>query len=297
MCKIMQHRKRRKTLWTSKGHCFKHNQQKARQYSSKLRLQAKQQVKELFKEQRSQSNKISAEARAVHTPTNTRVPLEFVSRRLDSWQLHLEEISYYLVEREGVWWKTCGSEGVTFEFLDTENSHEDPKPQHYRAANFSQLKQQKQNAWEKIINSDTTLPTSGIKLYDHDGNFLSTKTFAPYMTMFSTEYGLETNTDTTPTAQEEPTDMPQHNDDEMHTDSASIDEPVPKDTVSDNLPQSVTVEHSAVGKQLAIEDPSEETDTEYPTAPVNLKTKLGKALFQSLQPDPTSKEIEEVDKK
>ena len=59
---------------------------------------------------------------------------------------------------------------------------------------------------------------------------------------------------------------------------------------------------SAVGKQPAIEDPSEETnnrDTEYPTAPVNLKTKLGKALFQSLQPDPTSdtsKEIEEVDK-
>ena len=48
-----------------------------------------------------------------------------------------------------------------------------------------------------------------------------------------------------------------------------------------------------------MEDPSEETnnrDTEYPTAPVNLKTKLGKALFQSLQPDPTSKEIEEVDK-
>ena len=202
-----------------------------------LRLQAKQQVKELFKEQRSQSNKISAEARAVHTPTNTKVPLEFVSRRLDSWQLHLEEISCYLVEGEGVWWKTCESEGVTFEFLNTENSHEDPKPQHYRAANFFQLKQQKQNAWEKIINSDTTLPTSGIELYDNDGNFLSTKTFAPYMTMFSTEYGLETNTDTTPTAQEEsiePTDMPQHNDDEMHTDSASIDEPVPKDTVSDN---------------------------------------------------------------
>ena len=33
-----------------------------------LRLQAKQQVKELFKEQLSQSNKISAEAREVHTP-------------------------------------------------------------------------------------------------------------------------------------------------------------------------------------------------------------------------------------
>jgi hypothetical protein len=220
-----------------------------------------------------------------------------VSRRLDSWQLHLEEISCYLVEGEGVWWKTCESEGVKFEFIDTENSHEGPKPQHYRTANFSQ---QKLNAWEKIINLDTTLPTPGIKLYDQDGNFLSTKTFAPYMTMCSTECGLETNTDTTPTAQEESIDMPQHNDDEFHTDSASTDEPVPKDTVSDNLPQSV--EHSAVGKQLETENPSEETnirDTEYPTAPANLKTKLGKALFQSLQPDQTSdtsKEIEEVDK-
>ena len=67
------------------------------------------------------------------------------------------------------------------------------------------------------------------------------------------------------------------NHDEMHTDSTWTDEPVPKDTVSDNLPQSV--EHSAVGKPLETEDSSEETkarDTDYP---VNLKTKVGKALF------------------
>ena len=78
-----------------------------------LRLQAKQQAKEMFKEQTSKCNRISAEATAVHTPTNTKVALEFVSTRLDSWQLHLEEISCYLAEGEGAWWRTCNNQHLT----------------------------------------------------------------------------------------------------------------------------------------------------------------------------------------
>lgn len=132
-----------------------------------LKLQAKQQAKEMFKEQTSESKRISAEATAVHTPTNTKVALEFVSTRLDSWQTHLEDISCYLVEGEGAWWRTCNDQNVAFEFFDTQNGNEEPKPHHYRTADFSKMKVLKYKAWQRIISSDIVLPTPMIKLYNH----------------------------------------------------------------------------------------------------------------------------------
>lgn len=60
---------------------------------------------ELFKVQQHESNKIGQEARAVYKPTNTTVTVQFLSDRLDSWQAHLEDISCYLVQGEGKWWK------------------------------------------------------------------------------------------------------------------------------------------------------------------------------------------------
>lgn len=113
--------------------------------------------------------------------------------------------------------------------------------------------------------------------------------------MCRTECGPETNVETTPSAQGESmdqTDVPQHNS------GNAVDtegEPVPRDQVSDDLLQ--TLEDSPVGKEKEkeTENTSKEAhtrDTESPTA--NLRTKLGKALFQSLQPDvisDTGKEI------
>ena len=108
--------------------------------------------------------------KAIHTSTNTSITLHFISQRLGSWQLHLEEISCYLIEGEGAWWRTiCTSEGVVFEFLDTH-----PKPQHYRTSDFKNMEAAKSSAWETIVNSDIPLPTPTIKLYDCNGRFKHT---------------------------------------------------------------------------------------------------------------------------
>lgn len=81
--------------------------------------------------------------RTIHTPRNTSITLQFISQRLDSWQIHLGEISSYLVEGEGAWWTTCTSEGVVFEFLDKDNLYEQLKPQHYRTADFQHMEAEK----------------------------------------------------------------------------------------------------------------------------------------------------------
>ena len=85
----------------------------------------------MFKAQNHQCNTISREARAVQKSQNTRFSVQFISERLDSWQAHLEEISHYLVEGEGAWWK-WENQGDIIEFLDVNmdgQPHKHPKPE------------------------------------------------------------------------------------------------------------------------------------------------------------------------
>ena len=98
-----------------------------------------------------------------------------MSDRLDSWQAHLEDISCYLVQGEGEWWKAT-NEG--FEFFDTDHQQRvRPALQHYRTSGFLDVKAMNAGAWQHIIRCNTLLPTPSIKVYDNDGNFISHKTF------------------------------------------------------------------------------------------------------------------------
>ena len=245
-----------------------------------LRLQAKQKQNELFKAQHSQSSKISKEVRAIHVPKNTRVTLEFVSQRLDSWQLHLEELSYYLVEGEGAWWRVTDA-GQVFEFLDTQNDYEKPKPEHYRAVDFTDMSAAKIQAWERILNSDTLLPTPMVKLYDSNGSFTSCKTFTLYRgSAMDVDMDAETTTLTVHEPNEENMDI---------TNSVNDDDNLPTCTIATNLP--MTLEDAA---ESEVPPTSEST----PSLPP-LSTKLAKALLKGLKPDMHSnsyKEIQEVDR-
>ena len=119
--------------------------------------------------------------------------LEFVSQRLDSWQLHLEELSCYLVEGEGVWWRDTDG-GQVFEFLDTQKDHDKPELKHYRTSDFMDIKATKMQAWETIMNPDILLPTPSI---DCNGSFNSRKRFLQYTSAANQEMDTETTTSTT----------------------------------------------------------------------------------------------------
>lgn len=262
-----------------------------------LRLQAKR-AKDMFKEQTSESNRISTEATAVHTPTNTKVTLEFVSTRLDSWQLHLEEISCYLVEGEGTWWRTCNDQNVVFEFYDTQNGNDEPKPHHFRTADFSKLKELKRKAWQRIINSDIVLPTPMIKLYNHEGQFISHKMYPNFITTENTDTDIDTTLTAadaciTPVVVTEP-------DDEINTTSKipPIDEhrQVPNDIVSYDMTMPPTIEDTEQPGELPTQTISGALSTS--TTVVSLNTKLGNTLLSCLKPQPgneTSLEIQELD--
>ena len=101
--------------------------------------------------------------------------MQFVSERLDSWQVHLEDISCYLVQGEGEWWKATDN-GV--EFFDTDNQPcVRPAQQHYRMSGLLDIKAMKSEAWQTITDSNIRLPTASIKIYDAQGHFLAHKTY------------------------------------------------------------------------------------------------------------------------
>ena len=86
--------------------------------------------------------------------------MHYISERLDSWQAHLEDLSCYLIEGEGAWWKYT-DQGQAFEFLDVNLDEHPayPKLQHYRTSQLAELKMMKVQAWKDIINLDIKLPT------------------------------------------------------------------------------------------------------------------------------------------
>ena len=69
---------------------------------------------------------------------------------------------------------------MVYEFLNTSNSYEQPKPQHYRSADFKHMEMAKISAWGRIVDCDIPLPTSTIKLYDSNGTFTSSKSYPQY---------------------------------------------------------------------------------------------------------------------
>lgn len=212
----------------------------------------------------------------------------------------MEDIACYLVEREGAWWRTCNDPNVAFEFFDTQNGNEEPKPHHYRTADFSKMKVLKHKAWQRIISSDIVLPTPMIKLYNHEGQFTSHKIYPNFTTTENTDTDMDatlTAANITPVMVTEP-----HDDDEIDTTSKTppIDEQVPNDIVSYDITMPPTIEDTEQNPREVHLQPTQTISgaSSTSTTAVSPNTKLGKTLFQCLQPQPgneTSLEIQELD--
>ena len=148
-----------------------------------LRLQAKQERRDIFKNHHKESNVISKEAKKVCVADNTAFDKEFIQKRLNSWQAHLQSIAYYLVPGENVWWHKRGG----YQFFDGNEQPncrpEGPHLKHFRNANYADVKSVKSGAWTAILQNNIPLPTPRIKLFDAKENLWKQMKRSPVLHM------------------------------------------------------------------------------------------------------------------
>lgn len=96
----------------------------------------------------------------------TKIPKAFIAECTSSWQAHLEQISHYLLEGEGIWWKEMADSYVFFDGEDDLHFHPSgPKFKHFRQHDLKEIYSQKNATWEKLLQDNTPLPAPCIRLY------------------------------------------------------------------------------------------------------------------------------------
>ena len=92
-------------------------------------------------------------------------------QREDSWQIHLQRISQFLVDGVDVWWSHT-SNGFIFHDGDSDpdNSSDVLSLLHHRYHSVKDVEQRRDECWKKIIDEKIIIPAHSIKLYDSDGN-------------------------------------------------------------------------------------------------------------------------------
>ena len=70
-----------------------------------VRLQAKQKLGTLLGSMTQQDSMVKRAAAGLKAFGPTKFPKTFIAERTSSWQAHMERISHYLLEGEGIWWK------------------------------------------------------------------------------------------------------------------------------------------------------------------------------------------------
>ena len=100
---------------------------------------------------RQQAN-ISKLAECLPERTNTHVPIAMIKKHSREWQAHLQQISDYIVEGEGVWWR---KQNEMVEFYD-EAKHPTqqevgPLLHHFRSSNLQLEATHLDRCWKKCI--------------------------------------------------------------------------------------------------------------------------------------------------
>lgn len=124
-----------------------------------LRLQAKNNLKEVTAQVRQQESRVSKASKSIPKYKGTKVDVTFVERHLKSWNQLLRRISPFLLHGKGVWWEEilggyrfCDSE------TDPSNHASGPHLLHFRSATLKDV---------KARHSQCRTPT--VCLYDENG--------------------------------------------------------------------------------------------------------------------------------
>ena len=142
-----------------------------------IRLQAE---KELDIEQNDvarQQAVISNLAKCLKAPSNTRIPLAMVRKYSREWQAHLQQVSDFLAEGEGVWWS---KDEDTIEFHDITNhpttQEAGPALHHFRSSTLVEEVAYLNQHWQRCIEDQITIPTHIIRMDQEDGTTKVTRT-------------------------------------------------------------------------------------------------------------------------
>ena len=143
-----------------------------------LRLQAKKETGKMLHSVNEADSQVSKAALNVHIVEGSTFAKRFITQRKHSWQAHLERISPFLLEGEGVWWN---EEGDSYKFYDGATDppyhSQGPKLLHFRDATIENVIQRQRDCWKKAIDQSIPLPTTILSTYDDQGEFLKTLPF------------------------------------------------------------------------------------------------------------------------
>ena len=101
-------------------------------------------------------------------PNNMVIPTHIMTTAATKYQAHLERISNFLAEGEGVWWKT---DPKRVEFFDgAESSTTVPGVMHFRSNTLESVALYLQMKWEQCISFETPVPAVEIRTYHSNGD-------------------------------------------------------------------------------------------------------------------------------
>ena len=135
-----------------------------------LRLQAKQEQHEVLASVSKGDSQVSHVAKDLPPLPGTIVTSSFIRKREDSWQIHLQQISPFLVAGVGVWWSYT-SNGFVFHDGDTDpaNSSDAFLLMHHRYHTVEDVEHRRDGCWKRIVDEKTVIPALSIKLYNDAG--------------------------------------------------------------------------------------------------------------------------------
>ena len=161
-----------------------------------LRLQAKNEVGHILHSVNEADSQVSRAAANIAAFKGSKFSKCFVEYRLHSWQAHLERISLFLLEGEGVWWKEFNGIYYFMDGDDDPNYHSHgPTLLHFRTASLNDVVTRQKNSWKQILDQFIPLPTQKVYTYDTDGNPTATRVFPTISTHMSAHSSNPTTMD------------------------------------------------------------------------------------------------------
>ena len=160
-----------------------------------LRLQAKQEQHDGLASVKKGDSQVSRVAADLPQLPGTRVKTSFIQQREDSWQIHLQRISPFLVAGVDVWWSYTGN-GFLFHDGDTDraNAGDTFSLLHHRYHSVMDVEHRRDACWKRIVDEKIVIPAHSIKLYDSDGKKTGRLLYRDHTVTLECSDPLETST-------------------------------------------------------------------------------------------------------
>ena len=136
-----------------------------------IRLQAEREMGLHEDEISHQEAQISKLSTCLPESKNTRIPLATVRKYSREWQAHLQNISDFLLEGEGVWWNK-DDEAVEFNDITNHPSQQASGPElhHFRSTTLKDEATNRKHCWKSCLDHQISIPIHLIRIDQANGS-------------------------------------------------------------------------------------------------------------------------------